>query len=174
MSEGPWQQPPPTPWAPVDETVGRAGVIPPLWKRVVARVVDELLLAIPRLALTLPFVTWADPPELNLPQWALALSVVIPLLYDFAFVAIWRATPGKLLFGIAVCDSPDGGRASIQQAALRALVPSIGSALLLVMPTSEASSFLALITPVVYASVAWDPRRRGLHDKATGTIVLYR
>ena len=61
-----------------------------------------------------------------------------------------------------------------QQAALRALVPSIGSALLLVMPTSEASSFLALITPVVYASVAWDPRRRGLHDKAAGTIVLYR
>ncbi|MEI2653984.1 MAG: RDD family protein [Microthrixaceae bacterium] len=170
----PGRPPAPPTWAPVDEPASRAGTVPPLWRRVVARLIDELILAVPRLALTLPFVTWTNPPELDLPKWALALSVVVPLLYDFAFVAIWRATPGKLLLGIAVCDSPDGGRASIQQAALRALVPSIGSALLLVMPTSEASSFLALITPVVYASVAWDPRRRGLHDKAAGTIVLYR
>lgn len=174
MSDPAWQPPAPPSWQPVDETASRVGTVPQLWTRIAARLVDELLLAVPRLALTLPFVTWGDPPELNLPNWALALSVVVPLLYDFVFVAALRATPGKLIFGIAVLDSPDGARASVQQAALRALVPTIGSALLLVVPGSEASSLLALVTPVVYASVAWDPRRRGLHDKAAGTIVLYR
>lgn len=159
---------------PVVEEVSRAGTIPSIWTRVGARLFDELLLAMPRLALTIPFIDIAADgvPTYDLPNWAVALSVIVPLLYDFTFIGVRGATPGKGLFQIGVFNAADAGRVAPYQAGLRALIPSVGGALALAVPSSDLAALLVLATPIVYASVTWDPRRRGLHDKAAGTIVL--
>ena len=152
----------------------RAATIPTLWVRAGARIFDELLLAIPRLALTIPFVAPDSVTGVRYdpPKWAMALSVLIPLVYDFAFIA-WRgATPGKSLFGTVVRRAAAGGKVAPYQAGLRALIPVFGSALALGVPSADAAAFFAMLTPVVYFSAVWDPRRRGLHDKAAGTVVV--
>ena len=168
--------PPPfgAPPYPSDAPADRAGTIPALWTRLVARLFDELILAVPRLALSLPYLTIVDDKtiEMDLPKWAVVLTVVVPMVYEFVFLA-WRgATPGKSLFGIAVRNASDTGRIVPYQAGLRVVVPALGAALALAMPSADTAALFQLITPIVYASVLWDPRRRGWHDKAAGTIVL--
>lgn len=161
---------------PTDEDATRAGTIPPLWRRVVARLFDEIVLALPRLALTLPYTTFGGSEGVvyDPPKWALAVSVLLPFVYDLVFVMAMSATPGKRLLGMTVCASSDRGEVSATQASMRALVPIVGSALALATTSADLAALLTLATPVIYASVSWDRLRRGLHDKAAGTIVVYR
>jgi len=152
----------------------QAVAIPSLWIRFGARFVDELIMSVPRLALTLPYVRLDAERGLAFepPGWVLAMSVLVPLLYDFVSVA-WRgATPGKAVFGLTVRRAGDVGRVAPDRAALRAAVPLLGSALLLVAPEGELAFLLMMVAPAVYATASLNPLRRGLHDLAAGTIVI--
>lgn len=172
----PFGSPPPAPpTPPVADDSGEAGAIPTLRTRVLARLFDELVLALPRFALTLPFLRLEPGGGFTSksPSWAVAVSMVmIPFVYDFVSVALMGATPGKALVGIKVRSAVDGGRIAAYQAGLRAIIPVVGVALALAIPVPALSGLLSLSTPLIYASVIFDARRRGLHDKAAGTIVV--
>jgi uncharacterized RDD family membrane protein YckC len=160
------------PWAP-PEPAGLAGTIPTLWARIGARLFDELLLLIPSIAVTLPYLRLDSNTGIDgIPRWVTVVTLVIPVVYEIAFLAVRGATPGKMLVGIGVRNAADGGRIVPYQAGLRVLIPALGGALALGVPSAEVASLCQLITPFVYTSALWDPRRRGLHDKAAGTIVL--
>jgi uncharacterized RDD family membrane protein YckC len=71
-------------------------------------------------------------------------------------------TPGKWLLGLRVVDEANPTTPPrLAKAALRWLVPQVSSAVPL--PGTGA---------VVYAPVLKDPWRRGLHDRAAGTVVV--
>jgi uncharacterized RDD family membrane protein YckC len=71
-------------------------------------------------------------------------------------------TPGKWLLGLRVVDAADPTRAPrLAKAALRWLVPQVSGAIPL--PGTGA---------VVYPPIVRDPWRRGLHDRAAGTLVV--
>jgi uncharacterized RDD family membrane protein YckC len=74
--------------------------------------------------------------------------LVLILEYGF-FVGLFAQTPGMALVRIRCVSYKDGGRIGIPRALLRGLL-------------------LALVVP----AVIMDSQRRGLHDKAAGSIVV--
>jgi RDD family. len=84
--------------------------------------------------------------------------------YNAAFVA-WRGqTFGKVGAHAKVVRSTDGSRVGPGRAAVRAVVPMLGT----VLPFP-----LGLLVPLcVYGWMLFTPRRQGLHDLAAGTVVI--
>jgi uncharacterized RDD family membrane protein YckC len=146
--------------------------IPTLWARLGARLFDNIVLLLPAIVLYLPYLDPDAPNGLaNLPRWVDVVIVVIPVVYEFAFVAAVGATPGKMLLGIGVRRFVDGGRILPYQAGLRALVPALGGIFALLV-TSGWAEALTLFEPLVYLTTVFDPMLRGVHDHAAGSIVV--
>ncbi len=129
--------------------------------RMAALIVDCVLLAVvvPLVASGAPSV-WAAV-EGSAPGWLMACAqfcaALVPPLY---FTLFWWGTGqtlGGLLFGTAV-RRPDGAHLSLWRAAARAIV--------------------GLLIPVVWligmGSILFDARRRALHDRLFGTVVMRR
>jgi uncharacterized RDD family membrane protein YckC len=159
-------QPPPPQWMPgylhgIDRRLADPG------KRIVARIVDILILAV---VLVVPLMIWLvqrddgfdaggfDPPGLTF-----TLVAAIPsLLYEVGFVAIKGATPGKMAMGITVIrqdgtDPPGWGPAVLRRVTdLAGLVPFASVVLTIV-------SFVFLFT---------DDRRRTIPDRIASTYVV--
>lgn len=150
------------------------GAVPPFWLRISARLIDSLILMLPLLAITLPYLDLldADNPMKNVPGWVQIATVVAPVVYEFVFLVIAGATPGKMMVGLRVVSYVGGGRLAVHQAGMRVLLPNLGSLLGLSGIATGVASVLALLQPVVYFSSVLDPVQRGLHDKGAGTIVL--
>lgn len=149
------------------------GSIPTIWLRVAARLFDSVLVFVPLVVLSLPYVrlTSSDP-VLDQPDWLRVTTAAVPLLYEVVFL-MWRgATPGKMLCGIAVCSYVGGGRCGAYQAGLRVFVPGMADVLSLAVAAGGVRSALGLVAPIMYAASVYHPLRRGLHDRAAGTIVL--
>ena len=89
---------------------------------------------------------------------------VIPILagaaYEIAFVALKGQTPGKMATSIRVVRADSGGLPDWGVSAGRWVIPAIG--------------YLVLIIPglLIHASLLWDDRRQGWHDKAVKTLVV--
>ncbi|MFN8050844.1 MAG: RDD family protein [Acidimicrobiales bacterium] len=150
------------------------GSMPSIWLRVAARLFDGLVMLVPMFAVALPYLTVVDPddPTGSFPHWVRITWVVAPLVYEFVFLA-WRgATPGKMLFGIAVFDIADGRRPAAYQAGLRVLLPGLGGVLGLVVTSGGLAELADFVAPAMYLFAVYHPLRRGLHDRAAGTIVL--
>lgn len=98
-----------------------------------------------------------------------AISAVAYLVYEVALVA-WRGqTLAKMALGTRVVDGASGLVPTLWQAATRAAVPLAG---VVVDVALGGAGVGALWVFVVYGSVAVDDRRRGLHDRAAGTLVV--
>lgn len=153
--------------------IGR-GAVPPFWLRISARLIDSLILAIPLLAITLPYLDLldADNPMKDVPSWVQIATVVAPVVYEFVFLALVGATPGKMMVGLRVVSYVGGGRLAIHQAGMRIILPNLGSLLSMSGLATGIVDVLAFLQPLVYFSSVLDPVQRGLHDKAAGTIVL--
>ncbi|MEZ5320825.1 MAG: RDD family protein [Microthrixaceae bacterium] len=150
------------------------GSMPSLGLRLAARLFDFLVLSLPWLALHWPYLRF-EGTEMSLrqlPHWVSVLAVVIPVAYEVVFLLLFRATPGKLLFGMRVAGFASGGHPNGHQLVMRAIVPFLGSLLTLAMPTGAPAAVLAMVEPVVFGWVLFDPYRRGWHDRAAGTVVL--
>ena len=97
---------------------------------------------------------------------ALVLGVmasVMTVVYHTAGVALTGRTVGKALMSCRVVRSDTGGRVTWSHAAIRALVVAVGLALpALVLPALA----------VIFGAAVFDRWRRGLHDRAAGTIVV--
>ncbi|MDG4832304.1 RDD family protein [Solwaraspora sp. WMMD1047] len=78
--------------------------------------------------------------------WAPVLVLI--LAYGF-FIGLFGQTPGMRLTGLACVGHPDGGRIGVLRALLRGLL-------------------LSLVVP----ALIMDDRRRGLHDRAAGSVIV--
>jgi len=102
------------------------------------------------------------------PAVAAALSTVAYLVYEVAMVATQGRTLGKLAVGTSVVDGAGCGRPTLWQAATRAVVPLAGVVVDAALGFPGVGAFWIF---AVYASLLFDERRRGLHDRAAGTLV---
>ncbi len=94
--------------------------------------------------------------------WA-GLLVAFGAVYTIVPTAVWGQTPGKLAVGSRVVVEADGSVPGWRRSAVRWFVSEgVGQV-----------PFVGIwISLVVIGSLLFDPRRRGMHDKAAGTIVL--
>jgi hypothetical protein len=118
------------------------GQVASLWKRLVALVVDCVLASL----VTSLFVRqdFIHHPQTN-NYWSLLTWFLITVIGTSFFAA----TPGMTLFGLRVARVDGASYVYPLRAAVRA-------------------ALVALVIP----AVVWDFDRRGLHDKAAGTIVV--
>ena len=90
--------------------------------------------------------------------------ILLPLLagaaYEIFFVALKGQTPGKMAVSIKVVRADNGDLPGFGPAAGRWVIPTVG--------------YVLLILPglLVHASLLWDDRRQGWHDKAVKTLVV--
>ena len=90
----------------------------------------------------------------------LLLPILVGAAYETCFVALKGQTPGKMAVSIKVVRADSGTLPGWGPAAGRWIIPAIG--------------YTLLILPglLVHASLLWDDRRQGWHDKAVKTLVV--
>ena len=88
------------------------------------------------------------------------LPIVAGAAYEVCFVALKGQTPGKMALSIKVVRADNGTVPGWGPAAGRWVIPTVG--------------YLLLFLPglLVHASLLWDDRRQGWHDKAVKTLVV--
>ncbi len=140
------------------------------WRRVLAIIIDGLVLLIPSAILTAPFgfaTTDTDPitGEPTFDFGALAISTLISLALTVVYFGLLDGNErgqsvGKMALGIRVRDADTGGPIGFGRAAGRRLVYSV-------------LWYLVVIPGLINAlSPLWDPRNQAWHDKAARTIVV--
>jgi uncharacterized RDD family membrane protein YckC len=141
--------PPPAPYA---SSASYAG----FWIRVVAYIVDFIILAIIGGIVSIPFAV--DYTDLNSPTFrsSQGLDLLISALY---FVGLWTymgASLGQRMFGLRIVDANTSQPITLGKAVIRWL----GLVL----------SFFVCLIGVIW--VAFDSRKQGWMDKIAGTVVL--
>jgi uncharacterized RDD family membrane protein YckC len=131
------------------------------WIRLVAYIIDAILLGIVGAILSVPLgVNYSDPNSLT--SAAARTSNGIDLVLSFAyFTLLWSymgASLGQRLLGMRVVDATTGQPISFGKAALRWLGLII--------------SFFVCFIGVIW--VAFDARKQGWMDKIAGTVVVRR
>ncbi len=146
------------------------------WQRLVAIIVDGLILGVPKSILAAIIFGSGSGSGLYGANWRggiVALGIVFAVI-DLAYFALLNGseqgqTVGQMMLGIAVRDSASGGAIGPQRAGLRILVLYPGI-LLSWLPVIGA--ILAVYTLVAALSPLWDRRRQGFHDKVAHTDVI--
>jgi uncharacterized RDD family membrane protein YckC len=123
------------------------------WLRVSAVLVDAAIVVLIDLALATA-MSGGGTSE----RTALAVFLVVSAVYQIGFWTALSATPGKMLMGLYVADK-SGGRITPDKAILRYLVLLIGGAV-------GIGHVISLVLIFV------DPKRRAIHDRVAGTLVL--
>lgn len=130
----------------------------PFWPRVGAMLIDTLLIAM----IATPFLVLVYGPAYWLHEGLIAgpadflISWVMPAIATLLFWHYRQATPGKIALSMRVVDADTGETLSGGQALGRYLAYFVAMAPL----------FLGVIW------VAFDPRKRGWHDKLAGSVVV--
>jgi uncharacterized RDD family membrane protein YckC len=129
------------------------------WIRVVAALIDSVLLLVPMLVLGAVGAAGSLSGDV---MTSLAVSLMMNVvgmllgaLYEAFFVARFAATPGKMALRLKVV-MPDGGRVSFWRAFGRYFAKLLNMFTLL----------------IGYIMVAFDAQKRGLHDMICGTRVI--
>lgn len=127
------------------------------WIRVVAWIIDAILLSIVGTMIILFFGGMAANPETGASPIATLLQVVAGFLY---MTLLWssnmQGTLGQKVCGLQVVNSSDGARISFLRAASRYLGLIVACAILL----------------IGVIMVAFTARKQGLHDMIAGTYVI--
>ena len=91
---------------------------------------------------------------------ALLLPILVGAAYEICFVALKGQTPGKMALNTRVVRADSGHLPGWGPAAGRWIIPTVG--------------YILAIIPglLVHASLLWDDRRQGWHDKAAKTLVV--
>jgi uncharacterized RDD family membrane protein YckC len=166
---------PPMAGQPVDSQ-GR--VLAHWWKRVVATLIDSVILYIVNLilgAILGGVLDFTSEPTINPVTGeleggtgffaALILGNVILFLVGVAYYVFFNGgekgqTPGKMAMKIQVRNEADGGPIGYGKAALRYIV---GAVLFILC-------FIPGVVDVLFP--LWDPKRQTIHDKAANTLVI--
>ena len=164
---------PPIPWEAQREPIGPAPGLQwaPHGARLVAYLIDSVVLTVVSLVIVLPAILWAqtrlgaagsaDSPNVDAATVLVLLAAFLLLfaavfLYFPFFWSRGGQTPGMRPFGLRVVRDRDGGRIGWGTASLRMLGMYVASS-------------------VFYLGFAWvfvDKRRRGWHDLIASTVVI--
>jgi uncharacterized RDD family membrane protein YckC len=145
------------------------------WQRLLAIVLDFLILGVPR-AIVIGIAVGSSGGGILSESWRPRV-VVVGLLFcavDLAYFALLNGsergqTVGQMALGIAVRDEAGGGAIGPGRAALRIIVlyPSVVVGWVPVL-----GAIAGLYSIVAGLSPLWDRRRQGFHDKAAHTDVV--
>ena len=132
-------------------------------QRVGGALIDGLLVSMVVVVPLLLGLIELDNLERSLPGPVLFGLFLFGAIYTIVPTALWGQTLGKIAVGTRVVAEQDGSLPGWRRAALRWALPGIIGRL----------PFVGLwVSLAVMASLAWDRRRRGLHDRLAGTIVV--
>lgn len=132
-------------------------------QRVGGALVDGLLVSMVVVVPLLLGLVDVDSLETSLPAPILLGLFCFGAIYTVVPTALWGQTPGKIAVGTRVVVEEDGSRPGWRRAVLRWALPGVAGRL----------PYVGLwVGLAVMASLVWDPRRRGLHDRLAGTIVV--
>jgi uncharacterized RDD family membrane protein YckC len=134
-----------------------------IWQRVAGAVLDGVLTSMVVVVPLLLGVIEVDSLEGGLP-WPVALGLFsFGAIYTIVPTALWGQTPGKIAIGTQVVVEEDGSVPGWRRAAVRWAVPGFAGRL----------PYVGLwVSLAVMATLIADRRRRGLHDRMAGTIVI--
>ena len=180
MSDAPppppgWDQPPPPPppsgfeaYPPPPPPAADADVYAPWWKRLVAAIIDGLLIGVPIgvLGALLGLVEVVRDSEGDFLRYTAEPTLtLLSLLATLAYSAIMEggeggATVGKMALRIRVRDVTTGGAIGMGRALLRRFV--------------YVALFYALVLPGLINGLSplWDARKQAWHDKAANSVVV--
>ena len=172
----PGVQPPPpgyVPYSPHQTTAGAQSLATP-GKRILARIIDGLLIGVFFLIVTAAFgggffvggISQADAFGIQL------LGLVVGTAYEAAFLTSKGATPGKMAMSVKVVF--EDGRKLDLEGALRRLSPSIVLGIIALAPAFVRLSNFAnfVITLVSLVFLFTDQRRQTVWDRIAKTIVI--
>jgi uncharacterized RDD family membrane protein YckC len=134
-----------------------------IWQRIGGALVDGLLTS---MVVVVPLMLGQidiESLEDGLPVGILMGLFVFGAIYTIVPTALWGQTLGKIAVGSRVVAEADGSLPGWRRAAVRWAVPSVVGRL----------PYIGIwVSLAVMGSLVIDPRRRGLHDRAAGTIVV--
>jgi uncharacterized RDD family membrane protein YckC len=156
------------------------------WIRLVAYIVDSIILVIPGLILNGIFVTrtvlvFFGTGRVDVDVAGLALVALVQVVISAAyFTYTWthyRASPGQRLLGLLVLNEADGSPLTTNQALTRWLLlagPGTLSSLITGHVVVGAAVGLLVFGWYVYLAytTATDARRQGFHDRSARTVVV--
>lgn len=130
------------------------------WIRVVATLIDTLLILLVTLPLLIAIYGWGyfngEATGLVAGPADLVISWVLPAVAVILFWLYKQATPGKMALSLRVVDAETGGPLTVSQSVGRYFAYFV--------------SILPLCLGLFW--VAFDARKRGWHDKLAGTVVV--
>jgi uncharacterized RDD family membrane protein YckC len=140
------------------------------WMRLVARIIDIIILAIPGFIVAGALLSDSDaayrPGMTPLSGDLIAVSLVTLLIgaaYEVGMLVTQGATVGKMALGMRVARIADGQKPTPADAVTRWAVPNVAG----LVP------FLGGLFQIVNALwCLWDPNRQCLHDKVAKTVVV--
>jgi uncharacterized RDD family membrane protein YckC len=147
-----------------------AGAVAGWWRRLVAVIVDGLILSIPNAIISFLLgieTTTVDEitDEVTVDLGALGAVTLISLVVSVVYSGLLEGsshgqTVGKMALRIQVRDADGGGPIGFGRAAMRRFIYQV--------------LFLALAIPGIINGLSplWDSRRQAWHDKAANTLVV--
>jgi len=133
------------------------------WRRFVGFVIDWAILVMASLAVAAVVgIDLGDEGAFRLPTSVRLVQGLVGAAYYIGFTASVGQTPGKMLLHTKVLKQRTARIPGLGSAALRWVVPGI----FVFLPG------VSVISAVVYGWLLFDTLRRGLHDKAAGTVVV--
>jgi uncharacterized RDD family membrane protein YckC len=154
------------PSAPEDFPASGPNSLASIRQRVIARMVDVVIVLAPVLVATSTYLE-IDDGTVNvdaIPWWMVLVQFTVAVVYETVMLTLWGTTVGKWAVGIKVVRYADGARPDVGRATQRTALPNIF--LLVALP------FVAVMQWVVYGSSLSHPLRRGWHDRYAGTMVV--
>ena len=146
--------------APLEE---QAEQLASIGQRVAGALVDGLLTSMVVVVPLLLGVIELDRLESQLPAPVVLGLFLFGAIYTVVPTAVWGQTLGKIAVGTRVVVEADGSVPGWRRAALRWALPGVAGRL----------PYIGLVVSLaVMASLVFDRRRRGLHDRLAGTIVV--
>jgi len=132
-------------------------------QRVGGALVDGLLTSMVVVVPLLLGLVEVDRIDESLPAPIILGLFLFGAIYTIVPTALLGQTLGKIAVGTRVVAEDDGSLPGWRRSALRWALPGVVGRL----------PFVGLwVGLAVMASLVWDPRRRGLHDRLAGTVVV--
>jgi len=156
------------------------------WKRIVARIIDAVILSIPNFILAGILLTVSindcfstldsGSCSVTVADYFLygLIALVISGAYYICFVAFMGTTPGKMVFGLKIVQS-NGQRPDIMVAARRWIIDGAAAAVALIpIGAGRWLSSIALLGISIYQLILLfqDPKQQDLYDKLGTTYVV--
>jgi len=132
--------------------------------RAAARIIDTLIIAGPVLLAATVVLAERGTADQGFPRWSAAVWFALAVTYDTVLVAWKGQTVGMLAVGIKVARIDNGRRPSWAHAGIRIALPAMAAAL--------PFDYAIVVYSGIFTTAAWNPMRRGWHDKAAGTVVV--